>query len=89
MLKVTLVKSLIAGVPRNVKTSHALGLRKIGQTNTFDDTPVVRGMIHQIKHLVTVEVVEDQPKKRRRVLRGQAASEAAPAPEAPNKEETA
>jgi large subunit ribosomal protein L30 len=70
MLKVTLVKSLIAGEPRNVKTAHALGIRKIGQTNIFDDTPAIRGMIHHIKHLVLVETVDEQPVRRRRVIKG-------------------
>lgn len=70
MLKVTLVKSLIAGEPRNVKTAHALGLRKIGQSNVFDDTLAIRGMIHHIKHLLTVETVEEQPVRRRRVIKG-------------------
>jgi large subunit ribosomal protein L30 len=84
MLKVTLVKSLIAGEPRNVKTAHALGLRKIGQSNVFDDTPAIRGMIHHVKHLLKVEEVEEQARRRRRVIRGEAA--AAPAAEpAPKK----
>lgn len=81
MLKVTLVKSIIAGEPRNVKTAHALGLRKIGQSNIFDDTESIRGMIHKIKHLLKVEEVEDQPRRRRRIIRGQA-SAAAPVVEA-------
>lgn len=80
MLKVTLVKSLIAAEPRNKKTAHALGLRKIGQSNTFEDTPAIRGMIHHVKHLLKVENVEDGTIRRRRVIRGSA--EAAPsAPE--------
>lgn len=78
MLKVTLVKSLIGGEPRNVRTVHALGLRKIGQTNTFEDTPAIRGMIHHAKHLLKVEVLEDGEIRRRRVIR----AEKAPAPEA-------
>lgn len=74
MLKVTLVKSIIAGEPRNVKTAHALGLRKIGQSNLFEDTESIRGMIHKIKHLLKVEEVEDQPRRRRRIIRGQASA---------------
>lgn len=81
MLKVTLVKSIIAGEPRNVKTAHALGLRKIGQSNIFDDTESIRGMIHKIKHLLKVEEVEDQPRRRRRIIRGQASAAAAPVAE--------
>lgn len=80
MLKVTLVKSLIAAEPRNKRTVHALGLRKISQSNTFEDTPAIRGMIHHVKHLLKVEEVEGEP-TRRRVIRGEKA-EAAPTPKA-------
>lgn len=85
MLKVTLVKSLIAGEPRNVKTAHALGLRKIGQSNVFDDTPAIRGMIHHVKHLLKVEEVEEQARRRRRVIRGEATPAAPAAEPAPKK----
>lgn len=78
MLKVTLVKSIIAGEPRNVKTAHALGLRKIGQSNIFEDCESIRGMIHKIKHLLKVEEVEDQPRRRRRIIRGLGSAPAAP-----------
>lgn len=91
MLKVTLVKSIIAGEPRNVKTAHALGLRKIGQSNIFEASDSIKGMIHKIKHLVSVEEVEDQPRRRRRIIRGGAAApqaEAAPAPKKAKKAKT-
>ena len=55
MLKVTLRKSIIGNTPSNRATVAALGLRKIGQSNTFEDSPSVRGMIHKVKHLLTVE----------------------------------
>ena len=35
-----------------------LGLRKLGQTVEQPDTPAVRGMIHKVRHLVTVEEFE-------------------------------
>ena len=66
MLKVTLVKSLIGNTPRNRATVHALGLRKIGQSNTFEDTPAIRGMIHATKHLLQVEENVEGTKVRRR-----------------------
>lgn len=77
MLKVTLVKSIIAAEPRNKKTVLALGLRKIGQSNTFEDSPSIRGMIHHVKHLLKVEEIEGGEVKRRRVVRGE---QDAPAP---------
>ena len=54
-LKVTLSKSVIDQKPMAKKTTRALGLRKVGASRVHDDTPVVRGMVFQVKHLVTVE----------------------------------
>ncbi|MBQ3060869.1 MAG: 50S ribosomal protein L30 [Lachnospiraceae bacterium] len=56
-LKITLVKSTIGAVPKNRKTVEALGLRKIRQTVEMPDNAAVRGMIHQVKHLVEVEEI--------------------------------
>jgi large subunit ribosomal protein L30 len=54
-IKVTLVRSPIGYAGRQKNTVRALGLRKIGQTVEHDDTPVIRGMIDKVSHLVTVE----------------------------------
>ncbi len=54
-LKVTLVKSSIGYSTRQKGTVLALGLRRMGQTVEHDDTPVIRGMINKISHLVKVE----------------------------------
>jgi large subunit ribosomal protein L30 len=54
-IKVTLVKSPIGYSERQKNTVRALGLRKMGQTKEHTDTPVVRGMIHKVLHLVKVE----------------------------------
>jgi large subunit ribosomal protein L30 len=57
-LHVTYTTSSI-GVKEDQKdTVRRLGLRKLGQTVEHDDTPVVRGMIHKVRHLVTVEEVD-------------------------------
>lgn len=54
-IKVTLKKGLI-GRPQDQRgTARALGLTRIGQTVEQDDSPVVRGMIFKIKHIVEVE----------------------------------
>lgn len=55
MLKITLVKSLIGSLPAQKKTAAALGLRKIGDSNTLADTPATKGQIKVIAHLVSVE----------------------------------
>ncbi len=54
-LKVTLVKSPIAAVPKNKKTVAALGLHKLNQVNELPDNAAVRGMLRQVAHLVKVE----------------------------------
>ena len=53
-LKVTLVKSAIGYSKRQKGTVRALGLRRLGQTVEHADTPVVRGMITKVFHLVVV-----------------------------------
>ena len=54
-LKVTLIKSKF-GRPKSHKACVAgLGLRKINQTVTVQDTPENRGMINRISYLVSVE----------------------------------
>lgn len=54
-LCITWVKSSI-GYPRRQKaTIRALGLRRLGQTVIQEDSPVVRGMVRAVEHLVLVE----------------------------------
>ena len=54
-IKVTLVKSPIGYSVRQKGTVRALGLRRMGQTIEHNDTPVIRGMIQKVFHLVKVE----------------------------------
>jgi large subunit ribosomal protein L30 len=56
-IKVTLVKSTIACLKNQKANVEALGLRKVGSSNTFEDTPIVRGMIKKVSHLVKVEEI--------------------------------
>jgi large subunit ribosomal protein L30 len=55
MIKVTLVKSLIGAKPNQKATAASLGLRKIGDSITADETAVLDGKINVITHLVKVE----------------------------------
>jgi large subunit ribosomal protein L30 len=57
-LRVTYVKSAIGYNKRQKSTIKALGLRKLNQSVMHDDTPVVRGMINSVSHLVAVEKVK-------------------------------
>jgi large subunit ribosomal protein L30 len=56
-LKVTQVRSKIGTKPKQRGTLRALGLGRIGQSNTLPDRPEIRGMIAKVPHLVSVESV--------------------------------
>jgi large subunit ribosomal protein L30 len=58
-LKVTQVKSTISHIARNRATVRALGLRGIGSTSVVADNPATRGMVRQVRFLVTVEEVPE------------------------------
>ena len=55
MLRITLVKSAIGYSEQHKGTIRALGLRRMNQTVTHEDTPVLRGMLRKVNHLVFVE----------------------------------
>jgi len=54
-LTVTLVRSPIGYPERQKRTVRALGLRRLMQSVDHTDTPVLRGMIAKVPHLVKVE----------------------------------
>ena len=54
-LKITLRKSTIGEKPKVRATVESLGLRKINQTVEHRDDETIRGMVHKVRHLVTVE----------------------------------
>ena len=56
-LHVTQIRSAIGTKPKHRGTLRALGLRRIGQSNTLPDRPEIRGMIARVPHLVRVEHV--------------------------------
>ena len=56
-LKVTLVKSTIAALPKHKKTVAALGLGKVNSSNELPNNAATKGMINQVKHLVKVEAI--------------------------------
>jgi len=60
-LKVTQIKSTISHIARNRATVRALGLHGIGSTSVITDNPATRGMVRQVRFLVTVEeIASDQ-----------------------------
>jgi large subunit ribosomal protein L30 len=54
-LKVTQIRSAIGTKPKHRGTLRALGLGKIGKTNTLPNRPEIQGMIQKVSHLINVE----------------------------------
>ncbi|MEJ2633772.1 MAG: 50S ribosomal protein L30 [Calditrichia bacterium] len=57
-IRVKQVRSTIGQLPAHRKTIEALGLKRIGHTKEFTDTPQIRGMVEKVKHMITWEEVE-------------------------------
>ena len=77
-LRVTQVKSTISHIARNRATVRALGLKRIGHTVEVADNPATRGMVRQVRFLVTVEEVPGTGK-------GESAGQATASPRAPRR----
>jgi large subunit ribosomal protein L30 len=54
-VKVTLTKSLIGCLDKQIATAHSMGLRKIGDTTVQEKNAVLDGKIRVVSHLVSVE----------------------------------
>ncbi len=57
MVKVTLIRSLNGEVASVKATVAALGLKKIRQSKTLEETPANLGQINKVAHLLKVEKV--------------------------------
>jgi len=55
MPKVTQIKSKNGANHAQRETLRSLGLRRIGHTVEVKDSPQARGMLHRVRHLVTVQ----------------------------------
>lgn len=56
-IEITLKRSVIGRTEAQKATVQTLGLKKIQQSVVREDTPVVRGMINKVSHLVDVKEV--------------------------------
>ena len=56
-IKVTLVRSTIACLPKQKATVAELGLKKINQSKVFTDCEALQGQLKVVSHLVKVENV--------------------------------
>lgn len=57
-LKITQVRSGIRRQEKHRRTLQALGLRGYQRSVVHEDTPAIRGMIFQVRHLVEVEELD-------------------------------
>jgi large subunit ribosomal protein L30 len=58
-LRITQVRSVIHRPRPQKDTIRALGLKRIRHAVLQDDRPEIRGMIDKVRHLVTVEEVNE------------------------------
>jgi large subunit ribosomal protein L30 len=56
-VRITWTKSAIGYNIKQKLTIKSLGLRRLQHTVEHEDTPVIRGMINKVSHLVRVEEV--------------------------------
>jgi large subunit ribosomal protein L30 len=54
-VQVTQRRSRNGADKRQIATLRSLGLRRIGHTVEHTETPQLRGMLHSVRHLVSVE----------------------------------
>lgn len=59
-LKVTQRRSVIGREARQRQTLRALGIHRMHHSVIHEDTPQIRGMIFQVKHLVDVEPLDSE-----------------------------
>ncbi|MDQ2731562.1 MAG: 50S ribosomal protein L30 [Armatimonadota bacterium] len=59
-LKVTLVRSPIGLESSQRRTCESLGLWKMRRSRVHNDTPMIRGMLRKVRHLVAVVNVEEE-----------------------------
>ena len=58
-LRITYTKSSIGYNAKQKATIQALGLRRLHQVVEHADTPMIRGMVNKVSHLVRVEEVSE------------------------------
>ncbi len=58
-LRVTYCTSFIGVKSDQKDTIRRLGFTRLGQIVEHPDTPAIRGMIHKVRHLVTVTEVSE------------------------------
>ena len=67
-ITVTQIRSGYGTKPKTRGTLRALGLGRIGRSNTLPDRPEIRGMIARVPHLVSVKDSSDETTRPGRVV---------------------
>ena len=57
-LKITQVRSKNGETKRQIANLRTLGIHRMHETVEVEDTPVTRGMLAKVQHLVTCEVID-------------------------------
>jgi large subunit ribosomal protein L30 len=57
-LRVTQIRSKIGTKQNHRETLRSLGLKRVRDVVVKEDRPEIRGMVHNVRHLVTVEEVD-------------------------------
>ena len=58
-LKITLIKSTIGAVPKQVATVKSMGFKKLNSVVELPDKSATRGQIQQIRHLIKGEEISE------------------------------
>ncbi len=59
-MQITWVKSAIGYSQGQKETIRALGFKRLGESLVKEDSPVIRGMVAKVSHLLEVEEVGDE-----------------------------
>ena len=57
-LRITQVRSKNGETKRQIANLKTLGIHRMHQTVEVEDTPITRGMLEKVHHLVTVEEID-------------------------------
>ena len=57
-LRITQIRSKNGETRRQIANLRTLGIRRMNQTVEVEDTPITRGMLEKVQHLVTFEVID-------------------------------
>jgi large subunit ribosomal protein L30 len=55
-------RSGIGQIGNHKRVLKALGLKHPGSVVEHVDSPIIRGMVEKVKHLITIEMVEEETK---------------------------